>query len=120
VKGYDGCTHEQDPNPDLVVKLTLADAKLYEEDPDWKRLEPEIRQVKDIDITTLTTNYEAQRFIHNPTTGLVVTAPFPPDVKAPFSLGVNVQSKVVHDMVRLYAPLREGGGGHELLRRPRH
>jgi transposase len=45
----------------------------------------------------------AQRFVHK-RTGVVVTAPFPPDVKGRFRFGVNVQCKVVHDRIRLCAP----------------
>jgi hypothetical protein len=56
-KGHEGYTHELDPHPDVVVYLSLEDEEVYEADPDWERLEPETRQVKDIKITTLTTNY---------------------------------------------------------------
>lgn len=103
VKGHKGTTHEQDPNPDDIVLLKLENEEEFEADPDWEKLPPEIRQVKELRFEINTTNFEASRY-QNIQTGKVVTAKFPPEVKAPFQFGLNVKALVLFCRIFLGLP----------------
>ena len=86
--GHIGSTLERDPNPDFVEPITVDRATLPE--GTYKEIEPVVRQVIDIDITKIVTEYRAQ--VLEAENGNRYTAVFPEGVTKAVQYGVSVKA----------------------------
>lgn len=86
--GHNGSTLERDPNPDFVKPITLDRAILPE--GTYKEVAPVVRQVVDIDIIKVVTEYQAQ--VLEDENGTRYTADFPEGVTKAVQYGVSVKA----------------------------
>ena len=91
-KGHDGTTLKTIENPDTVEVLPLDPATLPE--GEYKEAGYEARQVIDIDISRIVTEYRAQ--ILEDANGKKYTAPFPEGVNRPVQYGINIKVHAVY------------------------
>ena len=86
--GHNGSTLERDPNPDFVESIKIDRATLPE--GTYKEVDPVVRQVIDIDIIKVITEYRAQ--VLEAENGMRYTAIFPEGVTKAVQYGVSVKA----------------------------
>ena len=86
--GHNGTTLERDPNPDFVESINVDRNAIPE--GTYKEVEPVIRQVIDIKITKVVTEYQAQ--VLEDENGTRYTADFPEGVTKAIQYGVSVKA----------------------------
>lgn len=86
--GHNGSTLERDPNPDLVELIEVDRTSLPE--GTYKEVEPVVRQVIDINIIKVVTEYRAQ--VLEDENGIRHTADFPEGVTKAVQYGVSVKA----------------------------
>lgn len=91
-KGHNGTTLQKVSDPDVVKKISVDKTILPE--GDYKEVGYDSRQVIDIDISRLVTEYRAQ--ILEDANGKRHTAPFPEGVNRPVQYGVSVKAHSVY------------------------
>ena len=91
-KGHNGTTLQKVSDPDVVKKISVDKTILPE--GDYKEVGYDSRQVVDIDISRLVTEYRAQ--ILEDANGKRHTAPFPEGVNRPVQYGVSVKAHSVY------------------------
>lgn len=91
-KGHEGKTLKKFPDPDVIEKIPVDKTLLPK--GDYKDVGYESRQIVDIDISRVVTEYRAQ--ILEGFNGKRYTAPFPEGVSRPVQYGVNVKVHSVY------------------------
>ena len=91
-KGHNGTTLQKISDPDVVEKIQVDKTTLPK--GDYKDVGYESRQVIDIDISRVVTEYRAQ--VLEGANGKQHTAPFPKGVSRPVQYGVNVKVHSVY------------------------
>jgi len=91
-QGHKGTTLEKDPDPDVIKKIPVNMASLP--DGDYKEVGYESRQVIDIDISRVVTEYQAQ--ILEDANGNRHTASFPEGISRPIQYGMNVKAHSIY------------------------
>ena len=86
--GHNGTTLERDPNPDFVKSIHIDRNALPE--GTYKEVDPVVRQVIDIKITKVVTEYQAQ--VLEDENGTRYTADFPEGVTKAIQYGVSVKA----------------------------
>ncbi len=91
-KGHEGKTLKKDPEPDIIKKIKVNRSSL----PfgQYKKNGHESRQVIDIDISRVVTEYQAQ--VLEDDQGKRYTAPFPEGVNRPVQYGISVKAHSVY------------------------
>jgi transposase len=91
-KGHDGKTLKKDPEPDIIKKIKVNRSSLPS--GQVKEIGYESRQVIDIDISRVVTEYQAQ--ILEDAHGKSYTASFPEGVSRPVQYGISVKAHSVY------------------------
>jgi len=91
-KGHNRATLKKVADPDIVEVIKLDRSILPE--GDYRELEPEPRQVIDIDISKIVTEYQAQ--VLEDQNGKRYVADFPEDVTRPVQYGLTVKAQAVY------------------------
>lgn len=91
-KGHPGTTLQKVEDPDVITELKVDRTLLL--CGKWERKGHEVRQVFDLDISTLVTEYRAEVFVNE--RGEKLTAPFPPGVTASVQYGEGVKAHAVY------------------------
>lgn len=91
-KGHNGTTLQKFSNPDVIEKILVDKITLPK--GDYKDVGYESRQIVDIDIARLVTEYRVQ--VLENANGKRYTAPFPEGVSRPVQYGVNVKIHSVY------------------------
>ena len=90
--GHNGTTLEKVPDPDIVEEIKLDKTNLPE--GNYREVGFDTRQVIDIDISRVVTEYRAQ--ILEDKNGNKYTAPFPKGVIRPVQYGLNLKAHSVY------------------------
>ncbi|MBL6993450.1 IS66 family transposase [Desulfobacula sp.] len=91
-KGHNGTTLQKFADPDVIKKISVNKKTLPE--GEYKDAGYESRQIVDIDISRIVTEYRAQ--VLEDANGKRYTAPFPEGVSRPVQYGVNVKVHSVY------------------------
>lgn len=91
-KGHNGTTLKKVEKPDVIKDIPLDTATLPE--GNYKEAGYAVRQVIDIDISQIVTEYRAQ--ILEDGSGKKYTAPFPEGVNRPVQYGINLKAQSVY------------------------
>lgn len=90
--GHNGTNLQKFPDPDIIKTISSDRTKLPQ--GDYKDVGFESRQVVDIDITRVVTEYRAQTL--QDANGKKYTAPFPEGVSRPVQYGTNIKAHAVY------------------------
>ncbi len=91
-KDHDGATLQKFPDPDVIEAIPVDKKSIPK--GDYKDVGYESRQIVDIDISRVITEYRAQ--ILEDANGKCYTAPFPEGVSRPVQYGINVKVHSVY------------------------
>ena len=91
-KGHNGTTLKKVDSPDVIEEIPLDSATLPK--GNYKKVGYDARQVIDIDISQIVTEYRAQ--ILEDANGKRYTAPFPEGVNRPVQYGINLKAHSVY------------------------
>jgi transposase len=91
-KGHNGTTLQKFSNPDVIEKIPVDKTTLPK--GDYKEVGYKSRQIVDIDIARVVTEYRAQ--VLENANGKRYTAPFPEGVSRPVQYGINVKIHSVY------------------------
>ncbi len=91
-KGHDGKTLKKDPEPDIIKKIKVNRSNLPS--GQYKEIGHESRQVIDIDISRVVTEYQVQ--VLEDAQGKRYTASFPEGVNRPVQYGISVKAHSVY------------------------
>jgi transposase len=100
-KGHKGKTLRRTSKPDVIVKLKVDPDKLIGDG--WKPGKPEKRQVVDVIIKRVVTEYQAETMIN--AAGEKITAEFPDNVSAPVQYGLEFRALCVLMSQHLMVPI---------------